>query len=84
MEKMYRIFDSQAAFENLGSNFCESKMTWDYKQTLNKLTTCNSVTLMGVLDHNGIEENEEANKHAKQSAKTSFLKPKSRAHIRIP
>ena len=63
---IFILSDSQAALKALKAFKCESKLVWECKQTLKRLTTNNQVTLMWLPGHRGIEGNEEADRFAKK------------------
>ena len=73
--KVFILSDSQAALKALCSNTCESRLTWECLNTIKGLAHKNTVTLMWVPGHEGIEGNEIADKLAKQGAQSSFIGP---------
>jgi RNase H len=80
------LSDSQAALKALGSWTCESKLTWDCRQSLKQLASNNRVKLVWVPGHQGIEGNEIADQLAKEGVMAPLTGPEpycglSKSHI---
>ena len=74
--KTIRIFsDSQAALKALDSGFCVSRTVWSCRKKLNDLGACNSVTLVWIPRHTGLEGNERVDALAKAGAEAEFIRP---------
>jgi ribonuclease HI len=74
--KTIRIFsDSQAALKALDSGLCVSRTVWSCRERLNDLGARNSVTLVWIPGHTGLEGNERADALAKAGAEAEFIGP---------
>jgi ribonuclease HI len=60
--------DSRAAIAVLANTTTESSLVWECMQALEKLSKSNKVTLMWIPGHEGILDNEEADRLAKEGA----------------
>lgn len=74
--KTIKIFsDSQAALKALDSSLFISRTVWSCREKLNDLGTHNSVTLVWIPGHTGLEGNERADALAKAGAEAQFTGP---------
>lgn len=73
--KIFILSDSKAALQALDSYTVRSKLVWDCMLALNLLGTKNTVTLMWVPGHSGIQGNEMADQLAKEGGATPFIGP---------
>jgi ribonuclease HI len=60
--------DSRVAIAALAKTTTESSLVWECMQVLEKLSKSNKVTLMWIPEHQGIPDNEEADRLAKEGA----------------
>ena len=67
------LTDSQSALKALSSYQVKSKLVWDCLNSLIALSSCNSLELRWVLEHQGIQGNEKADQLAKKGAETYVL-----------
>jgi ribonuclease HI len=71
----YILSDSQAAIKALNNFHINSKLVWDYHQSLMRLAEHNRVQLIWVPGHMGIDGNEMADQLARQGSSRPFIGP---------